>query len=145
MVRNKQARQAAIKSIIETQNIQKQEDLVQALNDQGWQVTQATISRDVAQMQLTKVPQTDGRFKYAVLTDDSSLNQLKAIIAEPESKIAHQDNLVYIQVAPGSGPALKAIIDAIAFDEVFGTMSDDASVLMILRSNVNGADFIQNL
>lgn len=54
MRRSKQERQQAIKSLISNEQIQRQEDLVQKLNEAGWEVTQATISRDITEMQLVK-------------------------------------------------------------------------------------------
>ncbi|RRG18876.1 arginine catabolic regulator [Weissella viridescens] len=143
MKKNKAERQAAIRQLVETADIRRQEDLVDALNAEGWQVTQATISRDIAEMQLIKVPQNDGTFRYAVMESDSSLDQLKAILNETGTKVATQNNLVFIDVLPGSGPALKTAITAVNFQEVFGTMSDDASVLIVLKTDVKGADFMQ--
>ncbi|WJI91620.1 arginine repressor [Weissella viridescens] len=143
MKKSKVERQEAIRELVETADIRRQEDLVAALNDTGWQVTQATISRDISEMQLIKVPQNDGSFRYAIMESDSSLDQLKAILNETGTKVATQNNLVFIDVLPGSGPALKTAIMAVDFQEVFGTMSDDASVLIILKTDVQGETFMQ--
>ena len=141
MKKSKVERQEAIRELVETADIRRQEDLVAALNATGWQVT--TISRDISEMQLIKVPQNDGSFRYAIMESDSSLDQLKAIMNESGTKVATQNNLVFIDVLPGSGPALKTAIMAVDFQEVFGTMSDDASVLIILKTDVQGETFMQ--
>lgn len=143
MRQNKEKRQVAIKQVIADQDIQRQEDLVAALNERGWQVTQATVSRDITELQLIKVPQATGGFKYALFDDNNSLNQLKVILNEDDTIYTTQDNLVYIKVTPGSGPALKSAIELIDFPEVFGAISDDDTVLVILKNGVNGVDFIE--
>lgn len=68
MRRSKQERQQAIKTLISNEQIQRQEDLVRKLNEAGWEVTQATISRDITEMQLVKVPLPTGGFAYAVMS-----------------------------------------------------------------------------
>ena len=67
MVNNKKERQAEIKKIITQQKVQKQDELVQILNERGWNVTQATVSRDIASMQLVKVPLARGGFAYDIM------------------------------------------------------------------------------
>jgi transcriptional regulator of arginine metabolism len=145
MTRNKQARQQAIKQLITDQQIKKQEDLVTLLNEQGWDVTQATISRDIASMQLVKIPTETGGFMYAMMSGADYLSQLANIMHEPTTKVASQDNMVMISVAPGTGPALKAAIEEVHFGEIFGVIGDDASALVVLHSASKGVDFSAKL
>lgn len=142
MRRTKKERQLAIRELITKQTLQRQEDVVNELNKIGWNVTQATISRDIAEMQLVKVPLETGGFAYAVVAQADALAHIKRIIQEPTTNIRTQDNFVMISVAPGTGPALKLALQEASFDELFGMLGDDADVLMILKKELNARNFV---
>ncbi|GAK31426.1 arginine catabolic regulator [Weissella oryzae SG25] len=145
MRRSKQARQQAIRTLVLTERIQKQEDLVKHLNAQGWEVTQATVSRDIAELQLVKVPDQNGGFIYAVMTDTDYLNQLGLILRETTTKVITQQNMVMIKVTPGTGPALKMALEEANLGDVFGLIGDDAGVLVILKENIDAEEFTKML
>jgi transcriptional regulator of arginine metabolism len=145
MRRNKQERQRAIRELVSAKKIQRQDDLVSLLNGAGWEVTQATVSRDIAELQLVKVPLPEGGFAYAVMTDDDYLSQLAQILQEPTTKVSAQENMVMIRVGAGSGPALKLALDEAKLPEIFGLVGDDAGVLVILTAGENGSVFISKL
>lgn len=145
MARNKQQRQQAIKQLITTNKIQKQEELVDLLNEQGWEVTQATVSRDIASMQLVKVPLETGGFAYAMMNGTDYLAQLGQILHEDTSSMAYQANMIMVRVAPGTGPALKNALEACEFTEVFGVIGDDAGALIVLKTAINAANFVKKL
>ena len=94
MRKTKKERQLAIRELIAQKNIQRQEDLVAELNRVGWEVTQATISRDISEMQLVKVPLETGGFAYAIVAQTDALVRIKRIIQEPTTTIRTQDNFV---------------------------------------------------
>ena len=131
MRRSKQERQQAIKTLISNEQIQRQEDLVRKLNEAGWEVTQATISRDITEMQLVKVPLPTGGFAYAVMSGADYFGQLGRILQETTTDVATQGNMIMIKVAPGTGPALKTALEEANLPEVFGLIGDDAGVLVI--------------
>jgi transcriptional regulator of arginine metabolism len=145
MSRNKSERQQTIRSLVTSQQIHRQDDLVRLLNEAGWEVTQATVSRDIAEMQLVKIPLAEGGFAYSVMSGDDYLSQLGRLMTEETTYFAEQDNMVMIRVAAGSGPALKLALDEANLPEVFGLVGDDAGVLVILKTGFNGADFVEKL
>ncbi|WP_439818304.1 arginine repressor [Weissella paramesenteroides] len=142
MRKTKKERQLAIRELITQKNIQRQEDLVTELNRIGWEVTQATISRDITEMQLVKVPLETGGFAYAVVAQTDALVRIKKIIQEPTTTIRTQDNFVMITVLPGTGPALKLALEEADFDELFGMLGDDSDVLIILKKNLQATEFV---
>lgn len=142
MRKTKKERQLAIRELITQKNIQRQEDLVTELNRVGWEVTQATISRDITEMQLVKVPLEAGGFAYAVVAQTDALVRIKKIIQEPTTTIRTQDNFVMITVLPGTGPALKLALEEADFDELFGMLGDDSDVLIILKKNIQATEFV---
>lgn len=141
MRKTKKERQLAIRELIAQKNIQRQEDLVAELNRVGWEVTQATISRDISEMQLVKVPLETGGFAYAIVAQTDALVRIKRIIQEPTTTIRTQDNFVMITVLPGTGPALKSALEEANFDELFGMLGDDSDVLIILNRDVQASEF----
>lgn len=142
MRKTKKERQLAIRELITKKNIQRQEDLVIELNRVGWEVTQATISRDITEMQLVKVPLEAGGFAYAVVAQTDALVRIKKIIQEATTTIRTQDNFVMITVLPGTGPALKLALEEADFDELFGMLGDDSDVLIILKKNIQATEFV---
>lgn len=142
MRKTKKERQLAIRELIAQKNIQRQEDLVAELNRVGWEVTQATISRDISEMQLVKVPLETGGFAYAIVAQTDALVRIKRIIQEPTTTIRTQDNFVMITVLPGTGPALKSALEEADFDELFGMLGDDSDVLIILNRDVQASKFV---
>ena len=142
MRKTKKERQLAIRELIAQKNIQRQEDLVAELNRVGWEVTQATISRDISEMQLVKVPLETGGFAYAIVAQTDALVRIKRIIQEPTTTIRTQDNFVMITVLPGTGPALKSALEEADLDELFGMLGDDSDVLIILNRDVQASKFV---
>lgn len=142
MRKTKKERQLAIRELIAQKNIQRQEDLVAELNRVGWEVTQATISRDISEMQLVKVPLETGGFAYAIVAQTDALVRIKRIIQEPTTTIRTQDNFVMITVLPGTGPALKSALEEADFDDLFGMLGDDSDVLIILNRDVQASEFV---
>lgn len=145
MRRSKQARQQAIRTLVTTQHIQRQDDLVRLLNAEGWNVTQATVSRDISELQLVKVPLAEGGFTYAIIENEGDVDQLSRILEESTTEVVSQENMVMIKVTPGSGPALKMALEEANFLEIFGLIGDDAGVLIILRTEYDGDEFAQML
>lgn len=145
MAKNKQERQQDIRRLITQQQIRRQEDLVQQLNQLGWQVTQATVSRDISEMQLVKVPLAEGGFTYATMSHDDYRSQLRHILHETTTHYNVQDNLVMVKVSPGSGPALKIALEEVNAPEMFGIVGDDTGVLLILKKDVDASEFMTNM
>lgn len=132
----KQERQNIIRQLLVDHNIQRQTDFVQLLNAQGVNVTQATISRDIKEMQLVKVPSSVGGYRYSMPTQKNVNAERKLVQTITESFISMkiQTNLILLKVIPGSGPVISSLLSQMNYDEIFGTISDDNTVLVICVS-----------
>ncbi|MTV81090.1 ArgR family transcriptional regulator [Secundilactobacillus folii] len=131
----KQDRQRLIRQLLTTQDIERQEDFVRLLKEQNIYVTQATISRDIKEMQLVKVPAASGGYRYNMPIQKKldTKKKLKHTLQDAYVSIAVQDKDVLIKVLPGNGPAISTLIDQMKYDYVFGTIGDDQTVLAICK------------
>jgi transcriptional regulator of arginine metabolism len=133
----KKERHQLLKSLIQDYVIEKQEDFVSILKDKGTEVTQATISRDIKELQLIKVPSLSGGYRYS-LPPDVHYNiskKLERLLKTCFVSADVQDYLLLVRTIPGNAFALASLIDLSEFEEIFGTISGDDSVLIICRSN----------
>lgn len=133
----KKERHQLLKSLIQDYVIEKQEDFVSILRDKGTEVTQATISRDIKELQLIKVPSLSGGYRYSLPPDihyDIS-KKLERLLKTCFVSADVQDYLLIVRTIPGNAFALASLIDLSEFEEIFGTISGDDSVLIICRSN----------
>lgn len=134
----KERRQRAILTLVATRPIHSQEELVSLLQRQGFDVTQATVSRDIKELGLTKVPirSDDGDiFKYVVPSAPTSyVSRLHRAMAELSTTIAGSENLIIIRTAPGSAMMLASAVDEAGWPEILGTVGGDDTILVVVRS-----------
>ena len=132
---NKSARQAAILEITGAQVISSQEELRHRLARRGVVVTQATLSRDLRELGLVRVPTGDGvRYLRQEAISDEATPSLEALLPQLFSSVAGVSELVVLQtVASGAQPISEAI-DAEAWPEVLGTIAGENTILIICRS-----------
>ena len=133
----KNARQMAILSIIEKDNIETQEELAAKLRDIGIVVTQATVSRDIKELRLLKVLTPDGSYKYATVdkAEHGVSERLVRMFIDSVLSISYAENLIVIRTLPGSANAAGEAIDSMKWSEVMGTIAGDNTLLIITRSN----------
>lgn len=129
----KQERQNIIRQLLIDHEIKKQADFVDLLKKKGVDVTQATVSRDMSDMQLLKVPAQNGGYRYSMPPQKTvnASRKLQQTISDSFVTMRAQDNLIFIKVIPGSGPVVANLLEQMAFSEIFGTLGDDSSVLVI--------------
>jgi transcriptional regulator of arginine metabolism len=134
----KERRQRAILTLIATRPIHSQEELVTLLQRQGFEVTQATVSRDIRELRLTKVPITsqDGdAFKYVLPAAATTYaSRLHRGMAELATTIAASANLIVIRTSPGSAMMLASAVDEAGWPEIIGTIGGDDTILVVVRS-----------
>lgn len=132
----KKERQKLLTQLMEEQDIKRQEDFVDALKDYGIPVTQATISRDIKDMHLVKVPSTTGegyRYSLPLPQADDALPRLKKVLKNSFITCDCQENLVALKTQPGTGPALSHLLERTFQEEIFTLLTDDNHVLLIAR------------
>lgn len=134
-----------IREIISTQEIETQEDLVDKLKEAGFQVTQATVSRDIKELHLVKTPTAKGTYKYALPAEPSynPEQKLRRMLLDSFISIDRAENLVVMKTLPGNAHAVGAIVDALDWPEVLGTICGDDTLLIIVRTT-DGAPVIVN-
>lgn len=142
---NKGQRHIKIRELITNNDIETQDELVDILKNQGYNVTQATISRDIKELHLVKVPMVDGRYKYSLPADQrfNPLQKLKRALVDAFVKIDSAENLLVMKTLPGNANAIAALIDHLDWEEILGTIGGDDTILIICRS-VKAADEISN-
>lgn len=132
----KAQRHIKIREIIASKDIETQEELVEALKEAGFNVTQATVSRDIKELHLVKVPTNNGTYKYS-LPEDRRFNpvqKLKRMLQEAFVSIDHAENLIVVKTLPGNANALAVLIDNLDWKEIVGTLAGDDTVLIVCRS-----------
>lgn len=126
-----------IKEIIQNQIIETQEELAAALQKEGIVVTQATVSRDIKELQLLKVPYGNGKYRYALSAEKKTVmseNHIAVLFQEAVTKIDSSMNLVVIHTIPGSAQSIAFSIDHSEHTEILGTLAGDDTVLVIMRT-----------
>ncbi|BAP85559.1 arginine repressor ArgR [Paucilactobacillus hokkaidonensis JCM 18461] len=137
-------RQQYLRSLINQNSIERQEDFVRLLTRDGIEVTQATISRDIKEMQLVKVPSDGGGYHYSLPVQKQldTQKKLKRTLNDAFVSLDSQEKMVVVHVQPGSGPALATLISQMNLEDLFCAIGDDSTVLAICRS-VDGADIFK--
>ena len=134
---NKRERQAAIRDIVGARPVASQEDLRKLLRSRGWDVTQSTLSRDLHEMRLARIPTTDGvRYAFPDSADngDSSAAALENILPPLFRKVDGVGELIVIKTIVGGAQPVAVAIDAEDLPEVVGTIAGDDTILIICRS-----------
>lgn len=133
---NKGQRHIKIREFIANHDIETQDDLVDHLKNAGFNVTQATVSRDIKELHLVKVPLMDGRYKYSLPADQrfNPLQKLKRLLIDAFVRIDTASNLLVLKTLPGNAQAMCALIDNLNWDEILGTIGGDDTCLIICRS-----------
>ncbi|WP_458462253.1 transcriptional regulator AhrC/ArgR [Paenibacillus sp.] len=140
-------RHIKIREIISQNEIETQDDLVEALRQSGFQVTQATVSRDIKELLLIKIPMDDGRYKYSLPTDQryNPIQKLKRALVDNFLHIDHTNNLVVMKCLPGTANSIAALLDNIEWNEVMGTICGDDTILIICRTEGNSVTVIERI
>ena len=132
----KNARQSAILSIIEHEDIETQDVLAERLGQMGIVVTQATISRDIKEMRLLKVLSPNGGYKYA--TPDKAEHGLSErfirLFVDCVLSMAAGGNIIVIKTLSGSANVAAEAIDSMRWPEIIGTLAGDNTIMVVVRS-----------
>ena len=132
----KEKRQAKILELIRKRDVETQEELSAYLEQEGFVVTQATVSRDIRELKLTKIATENGRQKYAVLTDaDTSLmDKYVRVLQEGLVSIDIAENILVIHTVSGMASAVGAAVDAMKLPELLGSIAGDDTIICVIRS-----------
>ena len=128
-------RQEAILELVKKYEIETQEELAEKLNKSGFAVTQATISRDIRELKLTKI-QRGAKQIYAALTENKFSNSNKYIDILKHSFVSMDmaQNILVVKTASGTAMALATALDSLHWDEIVGTIAGDDTVMCAIRT-----------
>ena len=131
----KNARQTAILSLIEQNDIETQEELAGKLREMGIEVTQATVSRDIKELRLLKVLSGKGGYKYATAdkAEHGLTDRFVRMFKESVLSIVSANNIIVIKTLSGSANVAAEAIDSMRLPEILGTMAGDNTVLAIAQ------------
>ena len=129
-------RHSKIVELIGKYEIETQEELADYLNQNGFRVTQATVSRDIRDLKLTKVPADNGRQKYAVLqTGQNDLGEKYIrILNDGFLSMDMAQNILVIKTVSGMAMAVAAALDAMKWNEIVGCIAGDDTIMCAVRS-----------
>ncbi|MBY7143412.1 transcriptional regulator ArgR [Virgibacillus sp. NKC19-3] len=132
-------RHIKIRDLITNNEIDTQDELVDRLKNLGYNVTQATVSRDIKDLHLVKVPSTNGKYKYSLPADQrfNPLDKLKRLIMDVFVKIDHASHFIILNTLPGNAHAVGALIDNLDWEEIMGTICGDDTCLIICRTEAD--------
>ncbi|NLG26170.1 MAG: arginine repressor [Clostridiales bacterium] len=133
----KSVRHALILQLIDTMDIETQEELAEELKRHGTSVTQATVSRDIKELRLVKELTDKGRYKYVPSDrgDRGHGNRFIRIFAESVISMAGAENLVVIKTLSGVANAAAEAIDNMKWPEIVGTLAGDNTIFVALKSS----------
>lgn len=130
MAKKRNGRQHAIRDIVRNKDVRTQRVLVDELRAMGFDCTQATVSRDIADMGLRKLP--EGIY---VLAEDLHLQRM---VSELVTGVLRTDNLVMIKAQPGTASGIAAAVDAAELPDVLGSLAGNDTILVIAQTAEDG-------
>ena len=144
----KSRRHDLIKQIISEEVIETQEALAEALRARHVRVTQATISRDIKELFLIKIPAGDGRYRYAVAPHERvmvSEARVKRLFRDNVVSCDFSENIVVIKTVPGGANHVASVLDTIGWVEIIGTVAGDDNILAVVRPKEEAVKIVERI
>ncbi|MBR1731067.1 MAG: arginine repressor [Ruminococcus sp.] len=140
----KTRRQAAILDLINEYSIETQEELLTRLKEKGYNVTQATVSRDIKELRLLKTLSNDGKYRYTSYTKNSTETSggFNGFINSSVVSVKPAQNIVVIKTLAGMANAICASIDTIDFKGIVGTLAGDDTIFIVCADNERASNFV---
>ncbi len=133
----KSKRQDKILELISEFEIETQEELIFYLNKFGFETTQATISRDIRELKLTKIIGSTGNYRYAAhdrVAAAATAPKFNGVLVDSIIKVSYANNIIVLKTFPGLANAIGSGIDAIHSPEILGCVAGDDTVIVVLVS-----------
>lgn len=143
----KVVRQAKIIEIINSKEIETQEELAEELKKTGMDVTQATVSRDIKELKLIKVLSSSGKYKYVTISPEQNFlsNKLVNIFAHTVLYVENVEHFVVVKTITGSASAAAEAIDSLNFEEICGTIAGDNTIFILVRSQEKAQELVKKI
>ena len=132
----KKSRHEKIKELVEQYEIETQEELANRLKEAGYHVTQATVSRDIRELKLSKISGGDGRQRYTILTHNDHYLSDKYIRVLKDGFVSMDmaQNILVVKTVSGMAMAVAAAIDAMKLKEIVGSIAGDDTIMIAVRT-----------
>ncbi len=129
-------RHAKILELIESNDIVTQDELAEKLKEQGMDVTQATISRDIKELRLVKVMSPEGKAKYTAMNNDPGVlsEKLLTILRGGYVSSDYANNILVVKTLPGMASAVASAVDSLGWTEIVGTIAGDDTIMIVTRA-----------
>ena len=143
----KLARHEKIIELIRQYDIDTQEELAARLNQAGFKVTQATVSRDIRALKLTKVTVKDGKSRYAILDHSSSElgDKYSRVLKDAVLSMDTGQNLVVVKTVTGMAMAVATALDALKWPEILGCIAGDDTIMCACKTSEQAVSVVKNL
>ena len=143
----KTKRQTKMLELIKKHNIETQEELSDYLQKEGYQVTQATVSRDIRELKLTKVAMSNGRQKYAALTEanEDLSEKYTRVFRDAFVSMDMAQNILVIKTVSGMAMAVATALDNIGWKEIVGCIAGDDTILLVMQDNQSAENIVAEL
>ena len=141
------ARHAKILEIINSNEIETQEELADELRKQHIEVTQATVSRDIKELKLIKVLSIGGKYKYASISPSENFlsNKLVVVFTQTVLHTEQVDKFVVIKTISGAASGAAEAVDLLNFDGIVGTIAGDNTIFILCRSEDKAFEIVQKV
>lgn len=143
----KSERQARILEMIAKYEVQTQEEITAWLQREGFKVTQATVSRDLRELKLTKHMSASGKYRYTSVKAHEPTGTVKLNHAMVESivSVKYSLNNVVIKTYPGLAQAVASSVDALALESILGCVAGDDTIIIVTTDEESSAEISENL
>ncbi len=131
----KKRRQEAIVNLINNNSIETQEELLSLLTENGFNTTQATVSRDIKELNVTKITYDGNKHKYVVgrINDTAGVKSYKHLLGNCIISMDYAENIVVVKTVAGMAMAVAAAIDGLSLDDIVGSIAGDDTIFLAIR------------
>ena len=143
----KTKRHSKILELISEKDIATQEDLLIHLRECGFDVTQATVSRDIKELRLVKTMISDGKYRYAPASSDANadVSTKYAVFNQSAKSVDYANNIIVIKCYTGMANAACAVLDAMNHEGVVGTLAGDDTIFVLMRDEKTAVNLVDNI
>ena len=143
----KSKRHSKIIEIINSKAIETQEELAEELKSAGFEVTQATVSRDIKTLRLIKIQGSDGKYRYSIINQNKNdmLEKLSSILINTVISVENIDKIVVVKTISGSASAAAEAIDRLELGEIAGTIAGDNTIFILVRTLEKAQELVKRI
>lgn len=143
----KTKRHSKILELISERDISTQEDLLVYLRESGFDVTQATVSRDIKELRLVKTMVSDGKYRYSPASSDKNtdVSTKYAVFNQSAKSVDYANNMIVIKCYTGMANAACAVLDAMNHEGVVGTLAGDDTIFVLMRDERSAVNLVDNI